>query len=303
MFRSIFILRFFSLLVILLFAFLFFQLVESSIPVFQLEGWKFIFSDYWSPGQERFGALSLIYGTIITSIIAIMIATPLSIGTALYITEVLPNKLSKTLALLVELIAAIPSVIFGFWGIFYLAPFVKDTLAPFLESYFGFLPIFRGTSYGVGLLTASIILSIMIIPTITSICREIFKTVSIRQKEGVYALGATKYEMIKVAVLPHSFSGIIGAVVLGLGRALGETMAVAMLIGNSNMISISLFGTGSTMASVIANEYAEAETPIHLKALTTVGLQLFIIIFIANSLARLIHWKYKEKKIRKKTKA
>ena len=227
--------------------------------------------------------------------IAILIAAPISISVALFINEVLPPKIAKLVSLFVEMIAAIPSIVFGLWGIFYLGPFVKDVLTPVLKENLGFLPLFQGASFGIGILTASIILAIMITPTITSICREVLKTVPKLQKEAALALGATRLEMVKIALLKPSFSGLMGGVVLGLGRALGETMAVAMVIGNSPTITASLFSPAATMASVIANEYAEADSDLHLAAMCYIGLLLFVVTFIVNTFARAIVWKKQRK--------
>jgi phosphate transport system permease protein len=186
------------------------------------------------------------------------------------------------------MIAAIPSIVFGLWGIFSLVPFVKETLAPFLKSHFGFLPFFQGPSFGIGILTASLVLAIMVVPTISSICRSIFELVPGHQKEASYALGSTKFEMIKIAVISPSISGITSAVILGLGRALGETMAVTMLIGNSPTITSSLFSPAATMASVMANEYTDANTPLHVASLCYIALILFVITFLSNILAKKI---------------
>jgi len=286
-------LRGFALLIVFLLLVMIYQLFEASLPAIKEFGLEFIYNDFWNPVDDEFGALPFIYGTIVTSFVAILIAAPVSIAIALFINEYLPKSLGNLLGLFVELISAIPSIIFGLWGLHYLAPWVKDFLTPLLKSTLGFLPFFTGPSFGIGVLTASIILSIMIIPTITSVCREIFKVIPSLQKEAALALGATKLEAIKLAILKPSLSGIIGAVVLGLGRALGETMAVAMVIGNSPEISKSLFSAGSTMASVMANEYAEADSEIHLSALCLIGLLLFVVTFIVNFFARSITWKSK----------
>ena len=289
------ILRGFALLVVVLLGVMVYQLFEASAPAIKEFGLSFVIDDFWNPVEDEFGALPFIYGTLVTSFIAIFIAAPVSIAIALFINEYLPKAMGNVLGLFVELISAIPSIIFGLWGLYYLAPWVKNFLTPILKSTLGFLPFFTGPSFGIGVLTASIILSIMIIPTITSVCREIFKVVPSLQKEAALALGATKFEAIKLAILKPSLSGIIGAVVLGLGRALGETMAVAMVIGNSPEISKSLFSAGSTMASVMANEYAEADSEIHLSALCLIGLLLFVVTFIVNFFARSITWKSKMK--------
>lgn len=255
-------------------------------------GPKFITTSYWNPVIGGFGGLAFIYGTLVTSFLALIMAAPLSVLVALFIQEVCPKWLSNILGLLVEMIAAIPSIVFGLWGLFFLAPFVREVIAPFLRSTLGFLPLFQGPSFGIGILTASIILAIMITPTITSLTREIFKVVPPHQRQAALALGATRMEMIRIALLRPSFSGIMGASVLGLGRALGETMAVAMVIGNSPAITASLFAPGATLASVIANEYAESTSDLHIAALCLIGLLLFVITFIVNSAARFVIWQY-----------
>jgi phosphate transport system permease protein len=289
-------LRLFAVAIVALLGLMIYQLFIASAPAIKEFGFSFIYNDFWNPIEDEFGALPFIYGTIVTSLIAILIAAPVSIAVALFINEYLPKSIGNLLGIFVELISAIPSIIFGLWGLYYLAPWVKDFLTPILKTTLGFLPLFSGPSFGIGVLTASIILSIMIIPTITSVCREIFKVIPSLQKEAALALGATKFEAIKLAVLKPSLSGIIGAVVLGLGRALGETMAVAMVIGNSPEISKSLFSAGSTMASVMANEYAEADSEIHLSALCLIGLLLFVVTFIVNFFARSITWKKNRRK-------
>ncbi len=267
---------------------------ESFIAIEEF-GLEFITTSYWNPVLEEFGGLAFIYGTLVTSFIAILLAAPLSILVALFIQEVCPDWIGKTLGLLVEMIAAIPSIVFGLWGLFFLAPIVREYIAPFLRQTFGFLPIFQGPSFGIGVLTASIILAIMIVPTITSLCREVFKVVPSHQREAALALGATRFEMMKIAVFSPSLSGIIGASVLGLGRALGETMAVAMVIGNSPAIVASIFAPGATLASVIANEYAESTSDMHVAALCLIGLVLFVITFIVNFIARGVIWHYTRK--------
>ncbi len=267
-------------------------LVQMSLESIQEFGLDFLTTSRWDPYSEEFGVLSFLYGTLVTSIIALMIAAPISVMVAIFITEILPQKLGQTLGLFVEMIAAIPSIVFGLWGLFFLAPLVREDFSPFLKSVLGFLPLFQGPSFGIGILTASMILAIMILPTITSITREVFKSVPQHQKEAALALGATREEMIKIAVIRPSFSGITGAIVLGFGRALGETMAVAMVIGNSSKITMSLFAPGATMSSVIANEYAEAGAGLHLSSLCYVGLLLFIVTLLVNSGARFIVWKF-----------
>lgn len=283
-----YILRIISLVVIALLLGIIFILIQAAWPAIKGNGLSFLFKKEWNPVEDQYGALPFIFGTLATSITALLIATPVSIMIALFITEYLPKSISKIVALLVEMVAAIPSIVFGLWGIFYLAPFVKRVLAPFLKTHLGFLPLFQGPSFGIGILTAALILSIMIVPTISSICRSIFELIPDHQKEASYALGSTKYEMIKLAILSPSVSGITSAVVLGLGRALGETMAVTMLIGNSPVISSSLFSPAATMASVMANEYADANTPLHIASLCYLALLLFLITFLSNLFARTI---------------
>jgi phosphate transport system permease protein len=281
-------LRTIALLVIGLLLFIIFILFKSAWPSIRLNGLAFIFTSEWNPVENKFGALPFIYGTLITSLIALLIATPVSILVALFISEYIPKHISHIISLLVEMVAAIPSIVFGLWGIFYLSPLMKSSIAPFLKSYFGYLPIFSGPSFGIGILTASLVLSVMIVPTISSICRSIFELVPEHQKEASYALGSTKFEMIKLAIITPSLSGISSAVVLGLGRALGETMAVTMLIGNSPVISKSLFSPAATMASVMANEYTDANTPLHVSSLCYLALLLFFITFLSNLFAKSI---------------
>lgn len=281
-------LRVISLLVIGLLLFIMFVLLKSAWPAMMKMGFKFIISREWNPIEDQFGALPFIFGTLITSFIALLIATPVSILVALFISEYLPKNVSRVVALMVEMVAAIPSIVFGLWGIFFLSPLMKEIIAPFLKKYFSFLGIFEGPSFGIGILTASMVLAVMIVPTISSICRSIFEIIPKHQKEASYALGSTKFEMIKMAVLSPSLSGISSAVVLGLGRALGETMAVTMLIGNSPIISKSIFAPAATMASVMANEYTDANTPLHISSLCYLALLLFFITFLSNLFAKSI---------------
>lgn len=266
-------------------------LLREAWPALQTFGVMFVTDSYWDPAADEYGGLAFIFGTLVTSTVAVLIAAPVSVLIALFINEILPPKIATLLGLFVEMIAAIPSIVFGLWGLFYLAPWVQDSLTPVLRQTLGFLPLFQGPSFGIGILTASLTLSLMIVPTISSICREVFRTIPTHQKEAALALGATRFEALKLAVLAPSFSGIVGATALGLGRALGETMAVAMVIGNSPQITASLFGPGSTMASVIANEYAEADSEMHVAALCLVAFVLFIVTFSVNFLARAVVWR------------
>jgi phosphate transport system permease protein len=265
-----------------------FFLFRSALPSVEKFGIQFLFNTAWDPVRERFGALPVIYGTVVSSLIAIVISAPVSIGIALLLNEVLPVRLAAPVGFLVEMLAAIPSVVYGLWGIFVLAPWLRLTVQPFLTAHFGFLPLFQGPPYGVGMLAAGIILAIMITPTISSIAREVFRAIPRAQREAALGLGATRWEMMRIAVLSSARAGIFGAVILGLGRALGETMAVTMVIGNRPDISSSLFAPAQTMASVLANEYAEATSDVHLAALLEIGLVLFFVTFVINASARLI---------------
>lgn len=253
-------------------------------------GLAFIITKTWDPVKEQFGALTFIYGTLVTSIIAIIIAGLIGVGVAIFLNEIAADKVKVTVSFLVELLAAIPSVVYGLWGIFVLAPLLRNYIEPALGKWLGFLPQFKGTSIGLDMLAGGLILAIMILPTVASISREVMATVPIAQREAALALGATKWEMIRVAVLPFAKSGILGGIMLGLGRALGETMAVTMVIGNRPQISPSLFAPAYSMASVIANEFTEATYNLYLSSLVEVGLILFAITLLLNAMARLLVW-------------
>ena len=283
----IFITLFFALFIVILVFFMIYEMYRDSLASRDAFGFGFIFSGEWEPVKERFGALTFIYGTVISSLIALIIALPVSIGIAIFLSELAPNIIKTSFSFLIEILAAIPSIIYGFWGIFVLAPFMRLSFQPFLLSTFGWLPLFQGTPIGVGLLTAGIILAIMITPIISAISRDVLKAIPKSQREAAYALGATRWEAIKMALL-NAKSGILGATVLGLGRAVGETMAVTMVIGNRSQIKASLFEPAYSMASVIANEFAEASGHLHISSLIEVGLILFAVTFIINSFARLL---------------
>ncbi len=276
-------------LLLLIGAFLYF----SAAPTISQFGWKFLIGNSWDPVGDEFGALPFVFGTLVSSLLAMVLATPLSVGIALFLNEVAPRKLAQLVGFLVEMLAAIPSVVYGLWGVFVLAPWLRTEVQPWFAKWFGFLPLFQGPPYGVGMMTAGIILAIMVIPTISSLCREVFRAIPRANREAALALGATRWETMRLAVLKSSKTGIFGAVILGLGRALGETMAVTMVIGNRNDISLSLFAPAQTMASVIANEYAEATTQLHLSALAEIGLTLFAVTFLINFIARLFIWRVK----------
>jgi phosphate transport system permease protein len=280
-----------SVLIILSLVALVFLLWTLAAPAFAKFGFAFFTVSTWNPVTEQFGTLAFVYGTVVSSFVALLLAAPVSIAVALFLNEVAPRPMGTFLGFMVEMLAAIPSVVFGIWGLFVLAPWVRTGVEPFLKNWLGWLPLFQGPPYGVGMLTASLILAIMITPTISSICREVFRTIPSEIREGALALGATKWEMLKMAILASSRSGIFGAVVLGLGRAFGETMAVTMVIGNRPQISASLFSPAQTMASIIANEYAEASSDMHHSALAAVGLSLFLVSLLINGGARFLLWR------------
>ncbi len=251
-------------------------------------GVHFLVTSTWDPVAEQFGALPFIYGTLVSSLIALLIAVPLGIATAAYLTELAPLWIRQPLISLIEMLAAIPSVILGLWGIFVMVPWLRDYPFPFLERYFGWIPLFTGPIYGPCMFAGGIIIAVMILPIITSISREILRSVPDLQREAAYALGATRWEATRIAVLSYAKKGLFGAVILGLGRALGETMAVTMVIGNTPQIAASLFKPGYTLASVIANEFTEATTDMYLEALFEIGLVLFGITILVNLLAQLL---------------
>ncbi|MFI5267925.1 MAG: phosphate ABC transporter permease subunit PstC [Chloroflexota bacterium] len=259
----------------------------SSIGAF---GLKFIFNQNWDPVRREFGALPFIYGTIVSSVLALIVATPVSVGVAIFAVEMAPPWLGNAISMIVELLAAIPSVLLGLWGIFVMIPFLQKTVEPWFIERFPDMPLFEGPPYGVGLLAGGLILAIMVTPTIVAISRDVMLAVPISQREAMLALGATNWEATAKAVLPYCRSGLLGAVVLGLGRAVGETMAVTMVIGNRADISASLFHPAYTMASVIANEFTEATFDLYVSALVEVGLVLFVVTVLMNAAARLLVW-------------
>jgi len=252
-------------------------------------GFGFLTSQRWDPIKGEFGALPFIYGTVASSLIALLISVPFSLGIAIFLVEQAPHYISRPVGFLVELLAAIPSVVYGLWGIFVLAPFLRNYIEPALTRVLGWLPLFKGTITGIGLLTGGIILAIMVTPIISAVVRDVLAAVPGSQREAALALGATKWEMIRV-VLVNGAPGIAGAVILGLGRALGETMAVTMVIGNRPQISLSLFEPSYTIASAIANEFTEATGDLYLSALVELGLILFLVTFVVNGIARVLVW-------------
>ena len=265
-----------------------FELFRGATPAIQKFGWHFLVSGTWNPVDGVFSALPFIFGTLVTSAIALLLAVPLSIATAIFLTELAPLWLRQPLIIFIELLAAIPSVILGFWGSYVMVPWLHIHIYPLLRSTLGFLPFFQGQDSGPCILSAGVILAIMVIPIITSVSREILRSVPGLQREAAYALGATRWEVTRIAVLSYAKRGLFGAVILGLGRALGETMAVTMLIGNVPYIGLSVFKPGQTLASVIANEFTEAITRLHTSALFEVGLVLLGVTLVVNALARLL---------------
>ena len=278
----------FALAVLALALLIVWELYRNSTLAQKAFGWKFLRLQNWDPVAEDFSALPFIYGTLMSSAIALLMAVPLGIGVAIFLTELAPPKISETCSFLIELLAAVPSVIYGLIGIFVVVPFMREHVQPFLINHLGFLPFFKGPAYGIGLLTAAVILAVMIVPFITTISREVLMSVPREQKEAAMALGATRWEVVRMAILPYARSGIAGSVFLALGRALGETMAVTMVIGNSTKIFASILAPSYTMAAVLANEFAEADSEMYTQALIEIGLVLFVITIIVNGIARLI---------------
>lgn len=264
------------------------EMALSSLPTLRAFGLGFIASATWDPFHGVFGALPFIYGTVVSSLVALAIAVPVALGVAVYLSELAPEWQRGPLGFLIELLAAVPSIVYGLWGAFALAPWLRDTVQPILAKTLGFLPFFSGPQQGYGLLAGGIVLSIMILPTIASVSREVLRAVPASLREGALALGATRTEVVWLSVLPFARSGLVGATLLGLGRALGETMAVTLVIGNRAEISASLFAPSYTMASVIANEFTEATSELHLSALAEMGLVLLLVTVLLNALARLL---------------
>ncbi len=268
------------------------SLVIGSMPAIRAFGFDFLTTESWNPVTEKFGALAPIYGTIVTSLIAMLIAVPLGIGIAIFLTELCPPAFRRPIGIAIELLAGIPSIIYGIWGFFVFAPFLQQTLQPWLINATKHIPVlsslFAGPPYGIGILTASLILAIMVLPFITSITRDVFETVPPVLKEAAYGVGCTTWEVVKNVVLPYTRIGVVGGIMLGLGRALGETMAVTFVIGNAHRISESLLQPGTTISATIANEFTEAIGDVYTSSLIALGLILFIITFIVLACARLM---------------
>jgi phosphate transport system permease protein len=282
----------FALLVLLILGAIIFSLLMGSVPVWQKYGLHFLTSSAWNPVTQEFGALNAIYGTVMTSLIALLIGVPVSFGIAVFLTELCPTWLKRPLGTAVELLAGIPSIIYGMWGLFVFAPILGDYIQPALTKFIGPIPLvgqlFMGAPIGIGVLAAGIILAVMVIPFIASVMRDVFEVVPPVLKESAYGLGATTWEVVRNIVLPYTKAGVVGGIMLGLGRALGETMAVTFVIGNAPKIAASLFEPGSSIASTLANEFGEANNEQHISALISLGLVLFLITFVVLALAKLL---------------
>jgi len=283
----------FAICIPLLLAIIAISILIAAWPALSKAGLGFLTDSHWNVSAGEFGAAPAIYGTLVSSALALLLATPLALGVSIFLAEIAPKWLRTPVGFTIDLLAAIPSVVYGLWGIFFLIPLLRDPVAPFIKDTLGLgaTPLFSGPNYGYSMLAAGVILAIMILPYISAVTREVLMAVPQSQRDAALALGATRWEMIRDAVLPYARSGIIGGIILGLGRALGETMAVTMLIGNRPEISASLFAPGYTMASLIANEFSEATSDMHLSALMAVGAVLFGITLIVNALARWLVWR------------
>jgi phosphate transport system permease protein len=280
-----------GVLVLLVLAYMVISTTTTALPVFSSQGISFVTSSTWDPNTGDFGALTFIYGTVVTSLIALIIGLPLSLGVALFATDYAPKRLKKPLIYAVDLLAAVPSVIYGLWGVFVLLPLFLQPATDFLATYFGWIPVFKGPASGLSYFGAGLILAIMITPIITALTREVITTVPTADRHAAYALGATRWEMIRAAVLPRSRAGIVGAAMLGLGRALGETIAVALLVGSVAKVDASVVHPGYSMAAVIANTFSEA-TGEHIQALVGIGVVLFVMTILINMAARAIVWRF-----------
>jgi phosphate transport system permease protein len=282
----------FALLVLLILGGVIVALVEGALPALRTFGIAFLFSDVWNPVTEKFGALAPIYGTLVTSAIAMLVGIPVAFGVAVFITEICPIWLKRPLATMIELLAAIPSIIYGIWGLFVFAPFVQQYIQPSLINSLGQIPgfglLFAGPPLGIGVLTAGFILAIMVLPFISSIMRDVFETVPAILKESAYGLGATRSEVVRQIVLPYTRIGVVGGIMLGLGRALGETMAVTFVIGNAHRISVSILQPGTTISASLANEFTEAVGDLYLSSLIALGFILFVITFVVLATAKLM---------------
>jgi phosphate transport system permease protein len=276
-----------ALLVFVVVGLIVYETARGAAPAISTFGWRFLIGTEWDPVADRYGALPYIFGTLVSSALAMVLAVPFGVGTAVFLAEIAPRRVGEAVAFVVELLASIPSIVYGIWGLFVLAPFLRTLVEPWLIRHLGFLPLFQGFPFGIGMLNAGIVLAVMVAPTVISLSREILLAMPASLREASYALGSTRAEGLGV-MLDAARPGILGAVILALGRALGETMAVTMVIGNTNRISASLLAPGSTMASVIANEFTEATGHLYLAALTEIALVLFVITVAINAIARLL---------------
>ena len=276
-----------AVLVLMLMAGLMLELIVNSGPSIRKFGVGFLGSSSWNPVTEEFGALSSIFGTLVSTVIAMIIAVPLSLLIALFLVELAPPAISKPVGYAIELLAAVPSIIFGMWGLFVFAPFMADHVQPVLRDKLGFLPLFDGPPMGIGMLTAGIILALMVLPFITAVVRDVFRMVPPVVKEASYGMGSTTWEVTRKVTVKYGFSGLLGAVFLGLGRAVGETMAVTFVIGNSHDVSSSLLAAGNSIASTLANEFTEASEPVYLSSLIELGLVLFVMTLLIQIAAQL----------------
>ncbi len=274
-------------LLLVIMAALFAELIRNSLLSIDKFGWSFIFSNVWDPVKEQFGAAATIWGTVISTLIAMALAVPLSILIALFLVELLPESISKWVRAGIELLAAVPSIIFGMWGLFVFAPFMAETVQPFLRNVFGDSHLFSGPPIGIGMLTAGIILAFMILPFITAIVRDVFQMVPAVVKESAHGMGSTLWEVTRKVTIKYGFQGIVGAALLGLGRAIGETMAVTFVIGNSHKISTSLFAPANSITAALANEFAEASESLYLSSLIELGLVLFVLTFIIQAISQI----------------
>ena len=282
----------FAVLVLLILGGVIVALIDGAWPALRTFGFGFVVTEVWNPVTHKFGALAPIYGTLVTSAIATLVGIPVAFGVAVFITEICPIWLKRPLATMIELLAAIPSIIYGIWGLFVFAPFVQQYIQPAIIDTFGQVPgigaLFAGPPLGIGMLTAGIILAVMVLPFISSIMRDVFETVPAILKESAYGLGATRGEVVRQIVLPYTRIGVVGGIMLGLGRALGETMAVTFVIGNAHRISASILQPGTTISAALANEFTEADSDIYLSSLIALGFILFIITFIVLAIAKLM---------------
>jgi phosphate transport system permease protein len=279
--------RFAAALVFVIMLGIFYELVRDSMPSLQAFGAKFLVSAQWNPVTEEFGALSSIYGTLVSTAIALVIALPLSLVSAVFLVELAPPTVSRYVGYGIELLAAVPSIIYGMWGLFIFAPYLSDHVQPFLQSVFGFLPFFKGPPMGIGMLPAGIILALMVLPFTTSVMRDVLRMVPPMVNEAAYGMGATTLEVTRKVTVPYAIQGVLGATFLGLGRAIGETMAVTFVIGNDHKISASLYSAGNSIASTLANEFTEASDKLYLSSLIELGLVLFIMTLVVQVIAHL----------------